>query len=74
MTAATLIGLQSVVTSRHKNLGEKNMSDRKKNKGLLPIESLVEDIIFEELVMLGKPRLLYQSLYWGGCSPMYAAA
>lgn len=66
MTATPLIGLQSVVTSRHKNLEEKDMADRKNNKGLLPLGSLVEDIIFEELVILGKPRLLYWALYWRG--------
>jgi len=74
MTAALLIGLQSVVTSRHKNLEEKDISDRKKNKGLLPTGSLVEDTVFEELVMLGKPCLLYWALYGGSCRPMYAAA
>lgn len=41
------------------------MSDKKKNRGLLPIGSLVEDTVFEELVMLGKPWLLYWALYWG---------
>lgn len=63
MTATPLIGLQSVVTSRHKNLEEKDMADRKNNKGLLPLGSLVEDIIFEKLVILGKPCLLYWALY-----------
>lgn len=73
MTAPLLIGLQSVVTSRHKNLEEKDMSDRKRNKGLLLVESLGEDTVFEELVMTGKPRLLCWALYRGGCRPTYAA-
>lgn len=68
MTATPLIGLQSVVTSRHKNLEEKDMADRKNNKGLLPLGSLVEDIIFEELVILGKPRLLYCPVLGGGAA------
>lgn len=42
------------------------MADRKNNKGLLPLGSLVEDIIFEKLVILGKPCLLYWVPYWGG--------
>lgn len=69
MTAMPLIGLQSVVNSKHKNLEEKDTSDKKTNKRLLPVVSLVEDTVFEELVMLDRPCLLYWALYWGAADP-----